>query len=105
MACSGTNVSMPALDDLVLAGVEDHLLPPDRLAQILEALVVRKRRFAANVDDRLEALNAERSKVESALRNLYKLVKAGELGADDMLSARIVELRDQKTKVEATNEH
>ncbi|MBB4052866.1 hypothetical protein GGR20_002514 [Devosia subaequoris] len=68
MACSGTNVSMPALGELVLAGVQDRLLPPDRLAQILEALVARKRRFAANVDDRLEALNAEWSKVESALR-------------------------------------
>ena len=103
-ACRGTNVPMPALDDLVLSGIEEHLLPPERLLKILEALIARKRQFAANVDGRLETLNVERAKVESALKNIYKLVETGALGADDMLTARIIELRDQKTKIEATIE-
>ncbi len=103
-ACRGTNVSMPALDDLVLSGIEEHLLPPERLLKVLEALIARKRQFAANVDGRLETLNVERAKVESALKNIYKLVETGALGADDMLTARITELRDQKTKIEATIE-
>ena len=100
--CGGIRIAMPHLDSLILDAVEERILPPGRIQILLEKLITRRAAFAGNVDDRLATLRSERTKIESAIGNLYRLAETGDLGIDESLSARIQELRAQKTKMDAT---
>ena len=100
--CKGLRIAMPHLDSLILDAVEDRILPPERIHILLDKLIARRAAFAGNVDARLETLRAERTRIGSAISNLYRLAETGDLGIDESLSARIQELRAQKTKVDAT---
>lgn len=93
---------MPHLDSIILDTVEDRILSPERIHILLEKLIARRAAFAGNVDSRPITLRAERTKIESAINNLYRLAETGNLGIDESLSARIQELRAQKSKIEAT---
>lgn len=100
--CKGNRIAMPHLDSIILAAVEDRILPPERIHILLEKLIVRRTAFAGNVDARLLTLRSERAKIEGAINNLYRLAETGDLGIDESLSSRIQELRAQKTKIDAT---
>jgi site-specific DNA recombinase len=100
--CRGNRIAMPHLDSIILEAVEDRILPPERIHILLQKLIARRTAFAGNVDARLLTLRTERSKVENAISNLYRLAETGDLGIDEGLSARIQELRAQKTKIVAT---
>ena len=93
---------MPHLDSIILEAVEDRILPPARIHILLEKLIARRTAFAGNVDARLLTLRSERAKIETAIGNLYRLAETGDLGIDESLSARIQDLRAQKTKLDTT---
>ena len=100
--CKGNRIAMPHLDSIILDAVEDRILPPERIHVLLEKLIARRTGFGGNVDARLLTLKSERTKIEAAINNLYRLAETGDLGIDEGLSARIQELRAQKTKIDAT---
>src|SRR5690606_18207612 len=100
-ACSGIRVPMPYLDELILKAVEERILLPERLLELLELLLVRRAEFASNVDARLLSLRAELEGVSKALSNLYRLAENGELAIDEELASRIQARRAEKTKLEA----
>lgn len=100
--CKGNRIAMPHLDGLILEAVEDRILPPARIHILLERLIARRTAFAGNVDARLLTLRSERAKIETAIGNLYRLAETGDLGIDESLSARIQDLRAQKTKLDTT---
>jgi site-specific DNA recombinase len=100
--CKGNRIAMPHLDSIILDAVHDRILPPERIHILLDKLIARRATFAGNVDARLETLRAERTKIDSAISNLYRLAETGDLGIEEGLSARIQELRAQKTKIDAT---
>ena len=100
-ACPGIRVPMPYLDELILKAVEERILLPERLLELLELLLARRAEFASNVDARLLTLRTELEGVSKALSNLYRLAETGELAIDEELASRIQARRAEKTKLEA----
>jgi site-specific DNA recombinase len=103
-ACRGRSMRMDRLDGLVTEHMADRLLEPERLTGLLRSLAGRRAERAAAVDQRLAILAREAEDADDRLRRLYKLVEDGRDEADDILRARIVELRLTREKALAALE-
>ena len=97
-ACRGRSMRMDRLDGLVTQHMAERLLEPERLTGLLRSLAGRRAERAAAVDQRLAALAREAEEADDRLRRLYKLVEDGRDEADDILKARIADLRLTREK-------
>ena len=95
---------MDRLDGLVTQHMADRLLEPDRLTVLLTSLSGRRAEKAAALDRRLAALAREAEETDERLRRLYKLIEDGRDEADDILRARIAELKLVREKAQAALE-
>ncbi len=100
-ACKGNSIPMSYLDDLVLKALDERLFTPERLAQVLSALVARRATRAEAVDARLVALQGEVYGAKEKLRRLYKLVEDGLAEMDDILRERITILKAERERAQA----
>jgi site-specific DNA recombinase len=103
-ACPGRSMRIEKLDNLVTQHLADRLLQPERLTVLLSALAGRRAEKAAALDRRLAALAREAEEADERLRRLYKLIEDGRGEADDILKARISELRLVREKAQAALE-
>ncbi|WP_279482792.1 recombinase family protein [Aureimonas sp. SK2] len=102
--CRGNSIPMAHLDDLVLTALQERLFAPERLAEVLSALVARRAARAEAVDARLVALQTEVATAEDKLRRLYKLVEDGMADLDDILRDRIAILKGERERAQAAFE-
>ena len=81
--CSGNTVSMPMVDDAVMAVLEKRLFQPDRLNLLLQGMLDASNDAHAERKRRLTVLRKEESDVRGAVRALLKTVENGVLEPDD----------------------
>ena len=103
-ACRGNTIPMAFLDDLVLSALKDRLFTPERLAELLSALVARRQERAIAIDGRLASLRAQVGNVEDRLKRLYRGIEEGVVEIDDLLSERITELKAEREKAQAAHD-
>jgi site-specific DNA recombinase len=97
-ACQGRSMRMDKLDVLVTRHMAERLLEPERLTTLLRTLAGRRAEKAAAVDRRRAALSREAEDADERLRRLYKLVEDGRDEVDDILKARIADLKQAREK-------
>lgn len=95
-ACKGRSIRIDRLDDLVTTHLKDRLLVPDRLEQLLSALIARQRERTTGLDERVAGLQARVAEAEDRLRRLYALVEEGAVEIDDLLQGRIIALKAER---------
>jgi hypothetical protein len=103
-ACQGRSMRVDRLDLLVTQHMADRLFEPERLTTLLSSLAGRRAEKATAVDRRLAALALEAEEADERLRRLSKLVEDGRHGLDDILSARIADLKLARQKAHAALE-
>ena len=82
-ACKGRRISMPKLDDIVTNAIEQRVLAPDRLTELLSGWLDLSADATAARRDSLKQLRARQTTLEAGLDRLLDLVTAGELTAGD----------------------
>ncbi len=95
-ACKGRHIPMAKLDTLILDGVRDRLLNPERLGTILEALVLRQGSRQQEVAARSENLNRDLATISDKLRRLYRAIEEGVVDLDADLKDRIAALKTER---------
>ena len=97
--CQGRTVPMEKLDTLVADHLERRLLAPERLEEILAAVLHRREEWAERRAGHVTGLRRRAAEAEAKLKRLYDAIEAGVADlADPMLKDRIAELttvRDQ----------
>jgi site-specific DNA recombinase len=103
-ACTGMTVPMEKLDALVAGHLEQRLLQPERLEQILSAVLDRRQDHAGRRREHIAELNKRATESELRLKRLYDAIETGVADINDpALKDRIgglVAIRDQ-CKVDA----
>jgi DNA invertase Pin-like site-specific DNA recombinase len=92
--CKGRSVPMVKLDDLVASHLEDRLLDPERLEEVLATVLDRREERS----DRRRVLAAELAKraaeADARVKRLYDAIESGVADlSDPALKERIVELK------------
>jgi len=92
---------MARLDSLVLPALEERLLQPERLTEVLLALLQRRAARAQSIEMRLVNLQLEVARAEEGLRRVYRMVETGVAELDDLLADRIKALKGERERAEA----
>ena len=100
--CRGRHVPLLKLDAIVLEGVKQNLLSQERLAVILEALIVRSTAKDQAVIDRRKSLETELAAKKDRLARLYRAIEEGVVDLDDDLRARVQALKEERDLVQAS---
>ena len=100
-ACRGNTIPMATLDNLVLSALEERLLQPERLTEVLLALLQRRAARALSIETRLVNLQSEVARAEEGLRRLYRMVETGVAELDDLLADRIKTLTGERGRAQS----
>lgn len=95
--CKGRNVPMEKLDTLVIEGVADKLLVPQRVSRILEGLIERHAEKDRAVQERQQRLQAEIETITAKVTRLYAAIENGVIPLDDELNERITRLKSERS--------
>jgi len=76
-ACTGRSIRMEKLDRIVLEAVEERVLAPDRLPELLSAFLEKSDESDQRRREELGLIKAARTNSEGALNRLYELVEQG----------------------------
>lgn len=95
---------MEKLDSIVIAGLIDRLLAPERLVIILESLATRRAQKSMAADERIKGLEERVTETQERLRRLYAMVEDGSVATDSMLKQRIAVLQAERESAEAALE-
>ncbi len=101
LACEGLAIPMAKLDGLVVDHLCRRLLAPAHLALLLSGIAERRRAEAATVHTRVQALQARVTDAKDRLRRLYRLVENDAAEVDDVLRARLDDLRAERDGAQA----
>jgi site-specific DNA recombinase len=93
IACKGRSIPMDKLDQLVTGHIADRLLVPERIAALLADIVERRAMADSEVQDRIDQLSREATAAEEKLRRLYALVEDGITDLDEVLKARLADIK------------
>ena len=102
--CKGRHVPMEKLDSLVIEGVADKLLVPNRLEKILGALINRAAAKDSAVAERRHQLETELAAVRAKLSRLYSAIEEGVIDLDEDLKDRIARLKTKRDIAQASLE-
>ena len=92
--CKGRTIPMNTLDALVGSYLEERLLAPDRLEELLTGLLKRREEHVARQKGRIADLKKQAADAEAKLTRLYEAIENGLAELDDAnLKGRIAELR------------
>ena len=93
-ACSGMTVPMKKLDELVAKHLEDRLLDPARLEEILAAVLDRQQERGVRRCDHIAELNKRATEADLRIKRLYDAIESGIADLDDPdLKERIANLK------------
>ena len=92
--CKGRSIPMSKLDDLVAHHLEDRLLDPERLEEILASLLDRRQERVERRHEHVAELNKRAAETELRLKRLYDAIESGVTDLDDpALKDRIAGLK------------
>ena len=92
--CQGRSIPMERLDDLVAAHLEERLLDPERLEEVLSVVLDRRQERAERRAAHAIELRKKAAEAEVRLKRLYDAIEKGVADIDDeSLKERIAELR------------
>lgn len=95
--CKGRNIPMEKLDTMVIEGMADKLLVPDRVSHILEGLIQRHAERDVSVLERQQRLQAEIDAVTAKVTRLYTAIENGVIPLDDELTHRLARLKAKRS--------
>ncbi len=85
---------MDELDTMVVSHLEERLLAPERLEELLAGLLKRREERAERLKGRIAELRKQAADAEAKLTRLYEAIENGLAEMDDAnLKGRIVELK------------
>lgn len=82
-ACAGRSIRMEKLDGIVLGAVEERVLEPSRLAELLAAFLETSDDADQRRREELALIRAGKTNSEGALNRLYELVEQGHASPSD----------------------
>lgn len=82
-ACEGMTVPMEKLDDLVACHLEERLLDPERLEEVLSAVLDRRLGRSDRRREHIAELNKRAAETELRLKRLYDAIESGVADLDD----------------------
>src|SRR5215813_4678529 len=102
--CKGRSIPMDKLDTLVTDHLIERLFKPERLAEILTSLSLRRAEKSQSLNSRLMGLQREVSDAEEKLRRLYRLVEDELTDLDEVLKDRLDTLKAGRDRAKAALE-
>jgi site-specific DNA recombinase len=97
-ACQGRSIRMDRLDALVTEHLIERLFKPERLAEILTSLSLRRAENSQSLNTRLIALQREVADAGDKLSRLYRLVEEGLTDVDEVLTDRLNTLKSDRDR-------
>ncbi|MFN5824995.1 MAG: recombinase family protein, partial [Sphingomonadales bacterium] len=94
--CRGRNIPMEKLDSLVIEGMADKLLVPERVSYILDGLIERHAEKDRSVQERQQRLQAEIETITAKVTRLYAAIENDIIPLDDELTERIARLKAER---------
>jgi hypothetical protein len=92
--CKGRAILMDKLDDIAVSHIEDRMLDPDRLENLLGSVLGCRSEQAERRREHIATLQRQASESESRLKRLYDAIEAGVADLDDpALKERIAGLK------------
>ncbi len=103
--CKGRSIPMEKLDDLVAQHLEERLLDPERLEDVLNAVLDRRQERTERRAAHATELRKKAAEAEVRLKRLYDAIESGVADIEDeSLKERIAELRALKSQAQADAE-
>jgi hypothetical protein len=103
--CSGRSIPMPQLDAIICDHIENRLLQPERLEEILASILDRREEQADRRREHIAELNRRAAETELRLKRLYEAIEAGVADLDDpVLKERVVALRALRDQAQVDSE-
>jgi site-specific DNA recombinase len=100
--CRGRTVPMRKLDSLVIDYLEQRLLDPERLNEMLAALLDRRQAQGARHQDRIAQLKRQAADADGKLTRLYAAIEVGIADPkDENLKGRLAELKSIRDAAQA----
>jgi hypothetical protein len=92
--CKGRSIPMEKLDNLVASHIEERLLQPDRLEEVLASILDRRQDRADRRRAQIAELNQRATETDLRLKRLYDAIESGVADlADPALKDRIAGLK------------
>ena len=103
--CKGRAVPMEKLDSLVAEHIEQRLLQPKRLEEVLSAVLHRRKERAERRTTHIAELRKRAAEAEAKLKRLYDAIENGVADVSDpMLKDRVTELKAIRDQARADAE-
>jgi hypothetical protein len=101
----GRSIPMEKLDNLVAGHIEDRLLQPERLEEVLAAVLDRRHERAERRHEHIAELNKRAAETDLRLKRLYDAIESGVADLDDpALKDRIASLKATRDQAQADAE-
>ncbi|GAA4020967.1 recombinase family protein [Sphingomonas swuensis] len=102
-ACKGGAIRMEKLDDAVLGALEQRIVAPERLPDLLSAFLEKSDASDARRREELALLRSARTNSSGALNRLYELVEQGMASPSDRDFAERLTLHRQRVSTLTSN--
>ncbi len=100
--CKGRSIPMEKLDNLVASHLEDRLLQPDRLEEVLASVLDRRQERTERRCEHIAELNKRAAETDLRLKRLYDAIETGVADLDDpALKERIAGLKAIRDQAQA----
>ena len=100
--CKGRSIPMQKLDNLVAGHIEDRLLQPERLEEVLASVLDRRQERTERRREHIAELNKRAAETDLRLKRLYDAIESGVADLDDpALKERIVGLKAIRDQAQA----
>ncbi len=100
--CKGRSIPMEKLDNLVVGHIEDRLLQPERLEEVLASVLDRRQERTERRREHIAELNKQAAETDLRLKRLYDAIETGVADLDDpALKERIVGLKAIRDQAQA----
>lgn len=101
--CSCPTLPMKSLDDIVLRAVEDRVLAPGRLQELLSGILEISDAADARRKADLDQARKARTRCETAITRLIELIEEGLMSAKDPeFAKRMSDRRNEKARLDST---
>jgi len=103
--CKGRSIPMDKLDNLVAGHIEERLLQPERLEEVLATVLDRRQERAERRREHIAELNKRAAETDLRLKRLYDAIESGVADLDDpALKERIAGLKAIRDQAQADAE-
>lgn len=103
--CKGRSIQMGKLDNLVAEHLEERLLDPKRLEEVLASLLDRRQDRTERRRKHIAELNKRAAESDARLRRLYDAIESGVAELDDpALKQRVADLKATRDQARADAE-